>query len=567
MKRQLLCSAAMLGLLAGSGLAAVQMDAQNLPSERREHHPYVMNSRVADCASAVDVFAAGLPFDETYTAQVETWFYLAPQADAYFLAASSCHPESIVDGDTNIAILTGTDCTDAVVIYDADRPLSPCVGGGGDYPDWYASIDASIIQFQANTAYWLAFYDYNGVGGDYRITIADDTPQVFECPVDAAIPAEPDACGDFMNALDCGSFYCGDLTDGVDDADHYWMTVPDLGGPLGGALVTLNVYADDTPGQEAYTWGLDPAITVYGQDTYTCDTVVGSDDDGGTGFDSYLQLALQPGIYMVSVDNPWGTSGPYLLTMDCAVNCWEDNGPSNATATTTAANYMDYMGEANAFSFAMSGNFCNIESVGPGTFSNGHTIADLDGGEQWFDVYQPVDECVAMLMSVSPAYYPQPEATCTPLIGVAQDGSLLGWFALDASEGLYPSNYNNTGSDLTTFVIDAPASCEAEVMVNIWYENLCVEAEELPVSFSLAQNHPNPFNPTTTIEFSLSDAAQASLTVFNMAGEKVATLVNGMTERGAHSVTFDASNLSSGVYFYTLNANGVQETKKMVLMK
>ena len=103
--------------------------------------------------------------------------------------------------------------------------------------------------------------------------------------------------------------------------------------------------------------------------------------------------------------------------------------------------------------------------------------------------------------------------------------------------------------------------------------NLCVsecapvEANELPVGYSLKQNVPNPFNPTTTINFSMGETGAASLKVYDLSGREVATLVNGNVERGEHSVAFDASNLSSGVYFYTLQVAGSAETHKMVLMK
>ena len=98
-------------------------------------------------------------------------------------------------------------------------------------------------------------------------------------------------------------------------------------------------------------------------------------------------------------------------------------------------------------------------------------------------------------------------------------------------------------------------------------ECLPADASELPVAFDLAQNFPNPFNPTTTIEFSLEATAQVSLAVYDLSGRKVATLVDGTVETGSHSVVFDASQLSSGVYFYTLNAEGQSMTRKMVLVK
>ena len=91
--------------------------------------------------------------------------------------------------------------------------------------------------------------------------------------------------------------------------------------------------------------------------------------------------------------------------------------------------------------------------------------------------------------------------------------------------------------------------------------------EDVVSGFGLDANYPNPFNPTTSIRFNMGETANAELAVFNMAGQKVATLVNGLVGAGSHEVTFDASNLSSGVYFYTLNSGSIVETRKMILTK
>jgi hypothetical protein len=87
------------------------------------------------------------------------------------------------------------------------------------------------------------------------------------------------------------------------------------------------------------------------------------------------------------------------------------------------------------------------------------------------------------------------------------------------------------------------------------------------VKFQLQQNYPNPFNPTTQITFDLPKAGNVTLTVYNALGQEVATLVNGALPVGSHSVTFNAKNLASGVYFYRLTAGSYQSTMKMLLMK
>ena len=85
--------------------------------------------------------------------------------------------------------------------------------------------------------------------------------------------------------------------------------------------------------------------------------------------------------------------------------------------------------------------------------------------------------------------------------------------------------------------------------------------------FELAQNYPNPFNPTTAIKFNLPEGGNVKLSVYNLLGQEVATLVNGFKEAGSHTVNFDASNLMSGIYLYKIQANGFVQTRKMTLLK
>ncbi|MDW8466140.1 MAG: T9SS type A sorting domain-containing protein [Chloroherpetonaceae bacterium] len=89
--------------------------------------------------------------------------------------------------------------------------------------------------------------------------------------------------------------------------------------------------------------------------------------------------------------------------------------------------------------------------------------------------------------------------------------------------------------------------------------------------FALEQNYPNPFNPTTNIPYQLKERAKVKLEIYNALGQKVATLVDAVQERGNYAPTFNASALSSGVYFYRLTAQGSRETfvqtRKMMLLK
>jgi hypothetical protein len=91
--------------------------------------------------------------------------------------------------------------------------------------------------------------------------------------------------------------------------------------------------------------------------------------------------------------------------------------------------------------------------------------------------------------------------------------------------------------------------------------------QAVPREFTLQQNFPNPFNPTTHLRFAIADLRFVTLKVFDVLGQEVATLVNNTMPAGSYDVAFDARSLSSGVYFYRLSAGGIVQTKKMILEK
>ena len=95
-----------------------------------------------------------------------------------------------------------------------------------------------------------------------------------------------------------------------------------------------------------------------------------------------------------------------------------------------------------------------------------------------------------------------------------------------------------------------------------------INLSNIPQDYSLSQNYPNPFNPTTTINFALPKSGIVSLKVYNQLGQLVETLSDGFKQAGSYSINFDASKLSSGIYFYNLiTSEGFVETKKMLLVK
>jgi len=98
------------------------------------------------------------------------------------------------------------------------------------------------------------------------------------------------------------------------------------------------------------------------------------------------------------------------------------------------------------------------------------------------------------------------------------------------------------------------------------------EPKVLPESFTLHQNYPNPFNPVTTLQYDLPEDAMVNITVFDMMGRVVRTLVNGQQSAGYKSLQWNATNnsgqpISAGLYIYTIQAGEFSQTKKMILLK
>lgn len=156
-----------------------------------------------------------------------------------------------------------------------------------------------------------------------------------------------------------------------------------------------------------------------------------------------------------------------------------------------------------------------------------------------------------------------PAGTDTPLVAYSADLSpFAGQSAVIAARGFLNPAANQDGPGFELVVVLA----SGEVIT--LQEPVSTEPGiDGPVEFALNQNYPNPFNPTTNISFTLPEAGDVSLEVFNVQGQRVATLVNGSRSAGAHTVTFDATHLASGIYLYRLQSGSKVQTMKMMLVK
>lgn len=137
---------------------------------------------------------------------------------------------------------------------------------------------------------------------------------------------------------------------------------------------------------------------------------------------------------------------------------------------------------------------------------------------------------------------------------------------------LYPGTYRNVFTDDSVSfnentVMTLPAWGYKVYEIGSGITDVNTFEQNNPEHYNLLQNYPNPFNPTTTIFFSIPTSQKITLSVYNVLGQKVKELLNQELNVGNHSIEFDATNLSSGIYYYQLISNNHSETKKMVLIK
>ena len=186
-----------------------------------------------------------------------------------------------------------------------------------------------------------------------------------------------------------------------------------------------------------------------------------------------------------------------------------------------------------------------------------------DGGKNWY-------------------YLELPDKTISMTNVSTHDGSFVSKVCFTGGNHVYESEDNgNTWNDIvdTNVVkVNTLYSCKYDYGGFVWVcgsnssiytTNPLVSVDEPTISnsFYIDQNYPNPFNPSTKINYSLVNFSKVELSVYNMLGQKICELVNSEQSAGKYSVQFNAENLSSGVYFYTIRVDNYIQTKKMILVK
>jgi len=198
--------------------------------------------------------------------------------------------------------------------------------------------------------------------------------------------------------------------------------------------------------------------------------------------------------------------------------------------------------------------------IKPDFSAPGHWIAAGYSKDANFSLSRVIDEKTLVLQGTSMS---APHFTGVVALLVEQDPNLTyeqvfevlkNTAITDDITGEVPNNEFGYGR------IDAYAALQS-IITSVDDDN------SVPVEFSLSQNYPNPFNPSTTINFSIPEQTNVSLKVYDVLGKEVAELVNKEMSTGFYKVNFDASHLSSGIYFYRISAGSFMQTKKMMLVR
>lgn len=197
------------------------------------------------------------------------------------------------------------------------------------------------------------------------------------------------------------------------------------------------------------------------------------------------------------------------------------------------------------------------------------TLADFDTtGGSTFMLAQPFNVAGG-------AFTPESVFVGIEWSSAANDTFALYCDADDQGEKQFRAWEQLTGVDYTYQRFDEPSDFSWGLDSDLWIALLYKKglmtvrsaSERTPEGYTLHQNHPNPFNPSTTVTFDVPAAGHVSLTVFDILGKEVATLVNGRLDAGSYSAVFTAPSLTSGLYFYRMTSGGFTQTRKMMFVK
>jgi hypothetical protein len=419
-------------------------------------------------------------------------------------------------------------------------------------------------------------------------------------PLNIVSEIEPNNTCDSAQAIACGdTVWCATMAEGQDDNDWYVFTITSA------RLVTIATHA---------TSGVcEPAMTNTYLHLWTgdCQTWLASDDDGGPGFFSLISIPLAAGTYAINSENYWDNTGSYHLSLDCdnaiymnglptgsarASQCdvvypfqagvaddftlpgvdsinigmavvWFDhwNGNFNGPADYTGLNlyiYEDNYGTPAGEPVDSDQHCMHIEIIPNGI---AYKVLLLPGGFSfWRDFIGwrlaiPIKARLAAGVTYWLEVQPIMSYSDAGQSGWVNTDIVTGYYAqqIFAMLGTYPYTTMDDSIDMAFYFVEGDSATTG----------IFDDTPSIPNQFMLLQNYPNPFNAQTTVKYILHKTRRVRIDVYDLLGRKVETLVNEEKQAGQHQAVWDASDRSSGVYFYRIEAGEFIETKKMILLK
>jgi len=252
---------------------------------------------------------------------------------------------------------------------------------------------------------------------------------------------------------------------------------------------------------------------------------------------------------------PYNSTMHSMLLADACVDCHMQTSPDSTSSHFNKAGGHTFGMSDDGFDLTTNCQTCH----GPKTsFSDWVATTDWDGNGQLEPIQTEYDNLIHLLQ-----YYLPPVGLDSiswtairdlnnPVINKAYFNYRL--FAYDKSRGMHNTKYTMEALRASILALGGVLGVETGLT-------------DVPMVFSLNQNYPNPFNPSTTISYSIPEGMKVNLVIYDVLGNEVKTLVNEYKQPGRYTVSFDGSNLTSGVYIYSLQSDKYSATKKFVLMK
>jgi hypothetical protein len=305
--------------------------------------------------------------------------------------------------------------------------------------------------------------------------------------------------------------------------------------------------------EDGITWNYAEIVNVTNYDTLTDSVFAYTDLAACYDYNGDLHILWNAPAY-------WVPQGIYALD-SCLLFHWSENTGINLVfsawhnsypgAWNRSASKMSLACDSSNNLYALWTHFDDSD-VSQGGYSNGELYLAWsgDGGQTW-------SPDTNLTNSPTPGCAPGDcQSDHWSSMARVIDDSLRILYIEDKDAGGIPQGEGaETENPIRYLVLEKPALTRVD------------DNDEIPSSFSLGQNYPNPFNASTNIGFTLDRDSDIALEVFNILGEKVATLADGRFSKGDHTVSWDGSAFSSGIYFYRMNVNAGTQTRRMVMFK